>query len=868
MMTKYTKKFRFLGVVSLSLVLASCGGSRSKGIFGGSSNTDSSSASTPMPIPNPTVAPQPEPNTPLVPSPSPLPPAQESSHQVILKASQSHYQLDFGSESSDVKSGAHLVTSDSTGAIKWQDSKQGLSQLTADYSSEKDWVSGVGNQSFNVYIPHGTWTVRMTLGGDQDISSFVIKTQSFKITEEAINIEANKTHELTFTVESDGQLQFDIESDGYWALRSIALDNNKIAIDAKQTVFKYDLGAANSPLENGWTRLTPETWGDVFWHTGVRPFYRTWGELSELERDVVYESNNIKGKLSHKLPNGRWQVEGGATAVYFSIADMNVSAEGQLFAEGLSAGRDKIEKFNFEVDVTDGFLDLVFESKSDERWGISYLTLKKIADIPASSTSLPTQAIQSKVATGSTKKGNEIISRSELDDWQSIMVISKEQIFTNSTPNTVFVDMDYFNFYAQQNAGALITPFVVKFIDNATSTVVAIGDTVEGYSLGENQVRFSTRRTSPVELASGESLAFGFMAGRADGSGASGNPVPYNNGGDTIVSSGGPKLKDSAKLTEWSTAFVPGSYNQELSKTYSYAVSFTPSSGRLLGNAENASLSVAPIRIVPSYSSIQNTVTYFNHIVSDVTKPFYVTRENNRYGGKPYDTNIVSITTVQARQGNASFVAETIPVTGTPKQRVEFVTIDRAHWRDDDTNTAHYYSFSFRFDSSAFGQIEKDEWFNILQFNQNGTGVPGSAIFHQVVKLNIAQGSTPSLIKLIASPTFGVSKETPDTFNGNYRTFDVEELEKDQWYDLILGIRMDVDGDNGFSKVWIKRADETEYRLKGYEGRLGYEGAPSEAHASFGIYKKAAPRNYRIYYDEIRQGPTFESVDIRNHLEK
>ena len=109
------------------------------------------------------------------------------------------------------------------------------------------------------------------------------------------------------------------------------------------------------------------------------------------------------------------------------------------------------------------------------------------------------------------------------DGANSNLVINKSDAFSNSSPLAMTVTVERFRFHASRVTDP-VTPFLVRVNGNNDFTVVAIGTPRSTYSLGNNDVPFST---APVQLtlAPGEIIVPGFLDTLPDGSGGSGAGV-------------------------------------------------------------------------------------------------------------------------------------------------------------------------------------------------------------------------------------------------------------------------------------------------------------------------------------------------------
>ncbi|MGI9428257.1 MAG: hypothetical protein ACR2NM_06345, partial [Bythopirellula sp.] len=125
--------------------------------------------------------------------------------------------------------------------------------------------------------------------------------------------------------------------------------------------------------------------------------------------------------------------------------------------------------------------------------------------------------------------------------------------YTNTQGESQTIALDTFNFYAQSTASP-VTPFVVRANADNNFTVLAIGTTRAGYSLGNNSFAFADGASPTVTLADGETLAIGFLDANANGSSSIDAVIPFDDGGDEIWYGGGPNAADSGSVAIGSAA--------------------------------------------------------------------------------------------------------------------------------------------------------------------------------------------------------------------------------------------------------------------------------------------------------------------------
>ena len=148
--------------------------------------------------------------------------------------------------------------------------------------------------------------------------------------------------------------------------------------------YKWDFGPANAPLQSGWSRFTNQTrQGFARWTSTPGRFgavIHTGGELNNnLRRSLIWSFG--AAEMVHQIPNGRWEV-----AVTFSDRDAKdnllVRAEGTVQASNIDFAARSARLVTFEVDVTDGELNLVFDdADANKLTAIGGLELTRKGDV-------------------------------------------------------------------------------------------------------------------------------------------------------------------------------------------------------------------------------------------------------------------------------------------------------------------------------------------------------------------------------------------------------------------------------------------------------------------------------------------------------
>jgi len=147
--------------------------------------------------------------------------------------------------------------------------------------------------------------------------------------------------------------------------------------------YKYDFGTANSPVQSGWTRISPSTaTSDISWSAALNSVDRgTANGANDLTGDLVY--HNSERTLQYRIANGTWHVTLTMGDASYPHDDMVVKAEGVVKASGIDSAVGHYTTVNFEVEVTDGFLTLAFSDGggTDVNWVLNSMVLTQVKDL-------------------------------------------------------------------------------------------------------------------------------------------------------------------------------------------------------------------------------------------------------------------------------------------------------------------------------------------------------------------------------------------------------------------------------------------------------------------------------------------------------
>lgn len=167
------------------------------------------------------------------------------------------------------------------------------------------------------------------------------------------------------------------------------------AVNLNATSYRYDFGTQSSPVEHGFQKITPDTFGDISWTTPVQALDRG-PSSNDLDRDFAYLTAD-GSTLRHRIANGTWEVTLRMGDNNVARDDMTIRAEGELINDNIDAaagsfatvGRSGTSDQSFLVTVTDGFLDLEFhDNGGNADWVVNSLEISAAAGTAESDLSL------------------------------------------------------------------------------------------------------------------------------------------------------------------------------------------------------------------------------------------------------------------------------------------------------------------------------------------------------------------------------------------------------------------------------------------------------------------------------------------------
>ncbi len=303
------------------------------------------------------------------------------------------YLYDLGPENSPLEPNYRRLTNHTEyGYVRWAD-LNGLNAVTNPASPARnllnqDLIFSNARKVLSHQVENGTWNVLVTFGDSvarADMRVWAEGSIRRSNIDRAADDYRNESFDVTVT---DGVLNLEFESTlagGSWAITRINLTKTAAALalraEAEAPVeYRFDFGTAKSPLQPGWTRVTPETRSGAYrWlGNGVQAIDR--GNIfarltTPLHQDFIFD--DAPATFQIQIPNGKWKV----TILFGDIAARHDNYTAT--AEGISFGPVTTTR-NFlpitkAVTITDGTLDIQFSDKggTDPNWAIQGISLER-----------------------------------------------------------------------------------------------------------------------------------------------------------------------------------------------------------------------------------------------------------------------------------------------------------------------------------------------------------------------------------------------------------------------------------------------------------------------------------------------------------
>ncbi len=147
--------------------------------------------------------------------------------------------------------------------------------------------------------------------------------------------------------------------------------------------FNFDFGTDSSPVETGYTKITPSTLSsissDYGWNSSTELGSRDRGSPDNLRRDLMFSSVDQTFKVD--VTNGAYVVMVIAGDQAYMHDNIRVYAE-DVLKSTVSTGVGEFVQKVFVVSVADGTLDLMFQDEggSDSNWVINAIRIKPYSE--------------------------------------------------------------------------------------------------------------------------------------------------------------------------------------------------------------------------------------------------------------------------------------------------------------------------------------------------------------------------------------------------------------------------------------------------------------------------------------------------------
>lgn len=333
---------------------------------------------------------------------------------VAVDLSRASYDYDLGPAGSPVSTGFQAITPETQGDIFWSDTVTAIDRGSfAATPTTRDFITANETRTLEHRVENGLWRVTLQMGDNfQAHDNMSVRAEGQLIAggfDSAaarfpyISTAGASLTEATFEIAvTDGYLSLEFSDadgtssgDNGWVATRLSLERAGGAIDLSQREFRYDFGHSYSPVEPGWTQISPlNITGDVRWTSPVDSRDRYSAATTNLphpvNRDFIHTST--ASTLEHKVANGQWRVTLTMGDRLNAHDNMRVRAEGQIISSDIDAAINQIvyvstageslTPASFIVDVQDGSLSLTFDDLGgDANWVVNSMILERV-DVP------------------------------------------------------------------------------------------------------------------------------------------------------------------------------------------------------------------------------------------------------------------------------------------------------------------------------------------------------------------------------------------------------------------------------------------------------------------------------------------------------
>jgi fibronectin type 3 domain-containing protein len=296
--------------------------------------------------------------------------------------------FDFGTSGSPVEAGFTQVPPSTvysaTVGFGWS-STAGLDSRDRSTPDDlrSDFVFGSAEHTFNVDLANGEYLVTVVIGDQSFMHDQIDVYAEGTLVINHATVARGSFLEISFRVTiTDEQLNLRIlddgGSDGNWVLDALTI----VVAPPLPTEARFDFGTASSPVEAGYTHVTPSTVyaavAGYGWTTTAGLDSRDRGNPDDLRRDLVFSA--AEHTFNVDLANGEYTVTVVVGDQSFMHDNVDIYAEGVLVVNDLTASAGSFQQVNFVVTVTDGQLSLriLDDGGSDPNWVLTGLEMQAI----------------------------------------------------------------------------------------------------------------------------------------------------------------------------------------------------------------------------------------------------------------------------------------------------------------------------------------------------------------------------------------------------------------------------------------------------------------------------------------------------------
>ncbi|MEM9101108.1 MAG: carbohydrate-binding protein [Pseudomonadota bacterium] len=358
---------------------------------------------------------------------------------VVLDTRATQFDFDFGTLTSPVRDGWIRISEKTTGDVNWDVAPRSSDHGTINGINEinQDFVFNNQAHTLSQKIGNGVWAVTLNMGDAKYSNGYMQVMAEGEFAGSIASQPAGQFPYVNFEVTvTDGILDLTFsggeEGTGYWVLNRMSL--NKVEdltfkVDLTATKYDYDFGSVDSPVQSGWTPITPETQGDIYWSQAPQSLDRgVINGVNDINRDLVF--NSVETTFSHVIADGLWRVVLNMGDAQFMHDESQVSAEGVLMATGIGNQLGEFPYVIFETPVTDGELNITFADAGgqDSNWVLTRMTLERLGDVipqqPVGKIEAENFVLQSGVQIGNTTDTEDtgFIGWIENGDWSEYLI--------------------------------------------------------------------------------------------------------------------------------------------------------------------------------------------------------------------------------------------------------------------------------------------------------------------------------------------------------------------------------------------------------------------------------------------------------------